>query len=292
MSGHCKSVDLVLRGWGAKGFGLVAAVVLVVLWLSAPLSAAAQEETLALDPTHGLPGKEVRVEPRIVGEYTCSVEWDGVPVEGVDGFSCGQVAGSATFGSTSITVPLDAAVGLHTIRVVYITVLVTTTTTTSTSSSNVVELRRQAGSVSAWFIVDPPDTSTTTTTPLSPTLTEDPESTETGTSDSTATTESTGTSSSPVVVAGGSGTDMPVGLALLVAVVALAAAIATPPLLRGLRRRSPRWVARHLRVATTTGTARIATTGAQRRPATSVRLEVHVDQPRQGRPDSRKDDGR
>jgi hypothetical protein len=261
----------------------------LVLWLSAaPPMAAAQADTLALDPAHGAPGSHVDVLPEITeGEFDCWADWLTDPGWGSTTFSCGQptdtdtpVGFSAAQGSNRLWVPSDAAAGPHTVRVRY----------------------GEFPDLTAEFTVDAPATSTTSPDP--PTSDPDPRTaspsaprqtpaapdesttTEPGTPDSTTTAPAApGTTTDRPVVTGvvDISRNLPLGLVLLATVIALAAAIAMPKLVRTLRRRTPHWVARNLRVVVDKGTPRTAPT-TRSGPATTVRLAVQVAEPRKEGP--------
>lgn len=93
-----------------------------------------------------------------------------------------------------------------------------------------------------------------------------------------------GATTDPPVVTGvvDISSNLPLGLALLATVIALAAAIAMPKLVRTLRRRTPRWVTRNLRVVVDKGTPRTFAPTTRSGPVTTVRLAVQVAQPRSG----------
>ncbi|HEV7648517.1 MAG TPA: hypothetical protein VGP26_10175 [Actinophytocola sp.] len=266
----------------------------LVLWLSAtPQMAAAKENTLELSPAHGLPDSLVGVVPHIANfEFDCTVDWPQDPGWKAGDFTCGQPKGSSTFGSTTLRIPADAAAGPHQVRVEY--------------SSSVVNYR--IPSLFAEFTVDAPVTSTTSpdppaSDPVPPTASpaaphtvrpapaapdDSPATTEPGTPDSTtsAAPAPRATTDPPVLSAVVDvARNLPLGLALLATVIALAAAIATPRLVRALRRRTPRWVARNLRVAVEKGIPRTFAPAARSGPATTVRLAVQVEP----RPEPRKE---
>jgi len=269
---------------------VVTAAAALALWLpAAPPMAAAQTNWLELIPTHGQPGSEVSVVPHIANsEFDCAADfpqevgWDSKP------FTCGQAKGSTAFGSTALWIPADAAAGPHQVRVQF--------------SRSVVNF--QDSSLFADFTVDQPpgesttdpptsDSETPTTSPTEPPATAPkptaPDGSRAthgpgtpGATTTTTTAPAAGTTTDPPTGTGvvDLSRNLPLGFALLAAVLALAAAIAMPKLVRTLRRRTPRWVSQNLRVVIDPGIPRTVAPVTRSGPATTVRLAVRVDQPR------------
>jgi hypothetical protein len=243
-------------------------------------TAAAEAHEVALDPTHGLPGDSVTVDvttettepdpestdneplPRATGSPTCEAYWDGYP-EPVASSECDVDRNGNISWSGSFTVPEDAAEGEYEVEVRY--------------------GLTEAGTVlgSATFTVDAPVVTTTSPDP-GPTATGEPtESTDDPTSEAadTSSDETISTTNADANVGGG-----PPGIVMIMAALALIAAGILSWIIRGLRQRSPKWVSQHVRVVAATGPPQIIERGPRRRPATSVRLEIHRDEPRQEGP--------
>jgi hypothetical protein len=249
-------------------FGLTIVLTQMVLMVLVCPAVASADQAVEVTPAHGLPGSTITVTPKVQSQPSdCVVVWDTDPQQKT--FACGWDAKKKRFLSTALTVPKTASTGTHKINV-YLwdadgTVVISgsfnvdppvTTSTTPTTDTH-----------------DPPTPTVRPATPTPPTLpisTTPPTTTTTPTPSSPTTTDTTTHEQSH-----GGGT--PLGVVMI---IALASAVTLPIAIRGLRQRSPKWVAEHVSFHTTAGLLRINEGGSRSGAATSVRIEVHVDSPR------------
>lgn len=263
---------------------LTAVALMTVALASLGATAVAEEHAVNLEPTHGLPGVSVTVKvttetaepspessdsgswPQATGSPTCEAFWDDDP-KPVDDSDCDVDRNGNISWSGSFTVPDDAIEGAHSVTVRY------GLTADGTALG------------SATFTVDAPVVTTTSPQPSSTTpnqpADEPTESTDDPTSATAATSsdQTISTTNADASVDGG-----PPGIVIIMAALALIVAGILSWIIRGLRQRSPRWVSQHVRVVARVGPPQIIESGPRGRPATSVRLEIHRDEPRQERP--------
>jgi hypothetical protein len=262
---------------------LAAVALMTVALASLGATAAAEEYVVTLDHSHGLSGDSVTVNvttettepapestdsgplPQATGNPTCAAFWDD-DQDSVTHSECDFDRYSGISWSGSFTVPEDATEGAHTVEV----------------RDGPTKAATLLGS--ATFTVDAPVVTTTSPRPP-PTTTNKPtgeptQSTDDPTSAAAATSsdETISTTNADASVGGG-----PPGIVTIMAAFAIIVAGILSWIIRGLRQRSPKWVSQHVRVVAAAGPLQIIENGPRRRPATSVRLEIHRDEPRQER---------
>lgn len=260
------------------------------LWLVDGAVATAQP-TINLDPDHGPPGVTVTITasvPTSTGtsetdssttatassqvestrESSCLYAfWDNDADMGTE-LTCGPLEEADTVVLGDFEVPQEAEVGEHQVGI-----------------GHVAGPHEARIFLEATFTVDPLVTTTTnreTTTTRKTTPTVDPTtvSETTTSSDEIISTDTAGSSTggpSPATI-------------VIVALLALGLAVVSPLIARGLRQRSPRWIAQHVRFVASTAPPQILGRAPRHRPATSVRLEVRRDEPRRKPPKSGKGD--
>lgn len=258
---------------------VVAVALMTVALSSLAGTATAEKLEVDLDPTHGLPGISVTVNvnmptaepseessqgeplPQATGNPTCGAYWDDDPAPVAES-ECDVDRYSGTFWSASFTVPEDATEGEHYVTVRY----------GLTEAGTALE--------PVTFTVDAPVVTTTSSEPPPNTTTEATEATE----DPTSTAADVSPDETVSTTNAGASTGGPPGIAIFLAALALIAAGVLSWMIRGLRQRSSKWVSQHVRVVAATGPPQISESGPRRRPAVSVRLEIHRNEPRQERP--------
>lgn len=261
-------------------FRHVRAIVAVALMTAALSSldgtAAAEKLAVNLEPTHGLPGDSVTVNvnmpttdpdpetsegeplPQATGSPTCEAYWDD-DEEPVAQSECDVDGNGDISWSASFTVPKGATEGTHDVTVRY----------GLTEAGTALE--------PVTFTVDAPVVTTTSPEPPPNTTTE-------STDDPTSVAAAASPDETISTTNAGASTGGPPGIAIVMAALALIAAGILSWMIRGFRQRSSRWVSQHVRVVAAAGPPQIVERGPRRRPATSVRLEIHRNEPRQERP--------
>jgi hypothetical protein len=261
----------------------LAVVALMTAALSSLAGTAAAEKLVVLEPAHGLPGVSVNVTmgttessqetsegdppPQATGSPICGAYWDDEP-DPVVMSECDVDRNANISWSASFTVPEGATEGAHKVTVRYV------------RSVEGTEFEPVTFTVDAPVVTsqEPPPNTTTEPTGDPTEVTDDPTSTDAAASpDETIPTTNADASTSG-----------PPGIVVIMAALALIAAGVLSWMIRGLRQRSSKWVSQHVRVVAAAGPLQIIESGSRRRPTTSVRLEIHRNEPRQERPQAMK----